>query len=128
MVRALAKHFGCASEFTLQMLGGKWKTAILCLLKEGGTLRYGQLRKFLPPRLSDKMFIQRLKELEALGLIAKSATPGSRATRYRLTERGNSLRVVLTAIYHWGDRHAAAYGVKCDNPVRAARESGMGKK
>ncbi len=127
MVRALAKHYGCASEFTLRMLGGKWKTAILCLLKEGGTLRYGQLRKLLP-RLSDKVFTERLKELEALGLIAKSATPDSHAARYRLTERGHSLRAVLTAIYQWGDRHAAAYGVKCDNPVRAARESGIGKK
>ena len=128
MVRALAKHYGCASEFTLRMLGGKWKTAILCLLKEGGTLRYGQLRRFLSPRLSDKVFIERLKELEALGLIAKSATPDSRARRYRLTERGDSLRAVLTAIYQWGDRHAGAYGVKCDNPVRAARELGLGKK
>ena len=104
MVPALAKHYGCASEFTLRMLGGKWKTAILCVLKEGGTLRYGQLRKFLP-RLSDKVFTERLKELVALGLIAKSATPDSHATRYRLTERGDSLRTVLTAIYQWGDRH-----------------------
>ena len=127
MVRALAKHYGCASEFTLRMLGGKWKTAILCLLKEGGTLRYGQLRKLLP-RVSDKVFTERLKELEALGLIVKSAAPDSHATRYRLTERGDSLRAVLTAIYQWGDRHAAAYGVKCDNPVRAARESGLGSK
>ena len=127
MVRALAKHYGCASEFTLRMLGGKWKTAILCVLKEGGTLRYGQLRKFLP-RLSDKVFTERLKELEALGLIAKSTTPDSHATRYRLTERGDSLRTVLTAIYQWGDRHAVAYGVKCDNPLRRAREAGLGKK
>jgi DNA-binding HxlR family transcriptional regulator len=65
---------------------------------------------------------------EALGLIAKSATPDSQATRYRLTERGDSLRVVFTGIYQWGDRHAAAYGVKCDNPVRAARKLGFGKK
>ena len=127
MGRSLAKHFGCASEFTLRMLGGKWKTAILCLLKEGGTLRYGQLRTFLP-RVSDKVLTERLKELEALGLITKSATPDSHAMRYRLTERGDSLRGVLAAIYQWGDRHAAAYGVKCDNPVRAARQAGLGKK
>lgn len=127
MARALPRHFRCASEFTLKLLGGKWKAAILCLLKEGGTLRYGQLRTFLP-RLSDKVLTERLKELEVLGLVVKSAAPGSHSTRYRLTERGDSLRAVLAAIYQWGDRHAGVYGVKCDNPVRAARESGLGKK
>lgn len=121
MVRALPKHFGCPAEFTLQVLGGKWKTVILCFLKEGA-LRYGELRTVLP-RLSDKVLTERLKELEAAGLIAKGGTPGSHSSRYRLTERGESLRVVLTAVYQWGDRHAAAYGVKCDNPLRAAGRS-----
>lgn len=122
MVRAFPKHYGCPTEFTLQVLGGKWKTVILCFLKEGA-LRYGQLRAFLP-RLSDKVLTDRLKELEEAGLIAKSSAPGLHASRYRLTERGESLRVVLTAIYQWGDRHAAAYGVKCDDPLRAAARSG----
>jgi len=126
VIRALTKRFGCASEFTLRILGGKWKTAILCLLKEGKALRFGQLRTFLP-RVSDKVLTERLKELEALGLIAKSASSGSPSRHYRLTERGESLRVVLTAIYQWGDRHAAVYGIKCDNPVRAARKAGLGK-
>ena len=127
MANGLAKHFGCATEFTLTMLGGKWKTTILCLLKDGGTLRYGELRKFLP-RVSDKVLTERLKELEAIGFVAKTATPGSNSTRYRLAERGESLRAVLAAIYQWGDEHAAAYGVKCDNPVRSARKLGLGKK
>lgn len=90
-------------------------------------MRFGQLRTFLP-RLSDKVLTERLKELEDLGLISKGALTGSHSTHYRLTERGRSLRTVLTAIYQWGDRHAATYGVSCDNPVRAARRSGLGKK
>jgi DNA-binding HxlR family transcriptional regulator len=121
VVRALPKHFGCPTEFTLQVLGGKWKTVILCFLKEGA-LRYGELRTFLP-RLSDKVLTERLKELEAAGLVAKSGTPGSQSSRYRLTERGESLRVILSAVYQWGDRHAAAYGVTCDNPLRATGRS-----
>ena len=120
MVRTMPKHFGCPAEFTLQVLGGKWKTVILCFLKEGA-LRYGQLRTFVP-RLSDKVLTERLKELEAAGLIAKGSPAGSHS-RYRLTERGESLRSVLVAVYQWGDRHAAAYGVKCDNPLRLAGRS-----
>jgi DNA-binding HxlR family transcriptional regulator len=117
LVRTLAKHFGCPTEFTLQLLGGKWKTIILCYLKEGD-LRYAELRSFMP-RLSDKVLTERLKELEMSGLIARSAGRGSPVVSYRLTSRGEALRGVLTAIYQWGERHAAAFGVKCDNPLRA---------
>jgi DNA-binding HxlR family transcriptional regulator len=121
-VQRLPRHFGCPTEFTLQLLGGKWKTVILCYLKEG-PLRYGELRAFLP-RLSDKVLTERLKELQQSGLISRSAAPSSNAARYRLSERGEALRSVLAAIYHWGDRHAAEFGVECDNPLRAARKPG----
>lgn len=90
MGRALPKHFGCPSEFTLELLGGKWKTIILCFLKEGA-LRYGELRKFMP-RLSDKVLTERLRELELSGLVTRSAS-SSRVTTYRLTERGEALRL-----------------------------------
>jgi DNA-binding HxlR family transcriptional regulator len=108
----------------LQLLGGKWKTVILCYLRRG-PWRYGQLRAFLP-RLSDKVLTDRLKELEKSGLISRDAAPGSRKTTYRLTERGEALRTVLAAIYQWGDRHAAEFGVRCDNPLRAASRRVMG--
>lgn len=120
MVRMLPKHYGCPTEFTLQLLGGKWKTIILCYLKEGPQ-RYGELRAYMP-RLSDKVLTERLQELASSGLIARSAARGSAATSYRLTSRGEELRSVLTAIYQWGDSHAAAFGVKCDNPLRAGRQ------
>jgi DNA-binding HxlR family transcriptional regulator len=116
VVGMLSKHYGCPTEFTLDLLGGKWKTIILCYLKEGA-LRYGELRAFVP-RLSEKVLTDRLKELEASGLIARSTGRGSNAASYRLTSRGEALRSVLAAIYHWGNRHATAFGVKCDNPLR----------
>jgi DNA-binding HxlR family transcriptional regulator len=117
LVRRLAKHYGCPTEFTLQLLGGKWKTVILCYLKEG-PWRYGELRGFLP-RLSDKVLTERLKELEAAGLIERSGSgTGAQSVRYGLSARAESLRGVLTAIYQWGDRNAATYGVQCDNPLR----------
>ena len=39
MANRLAKSFNCSTEFTLQVLGGKWKTVILCHLSVG-PLRY----------------------------------------------------------------------------------------
>jgi DNA-binding HxlR family transcriptional regulator len=123
VVRRLTKHYGCATEFTLHLLGGKWKTIILCFLKEG-PWRYGELRSFMP-RLSDKVLTERLKELEASALIERTGNGGAERMRYRLTARGEALRSVLTAIYQWGDKHAAAYGVQVDNPLRGRkRKSG----
>lgn len=119
MVRRMTKHYGCATEFTLHLLGGKWKTIILCYLKEG-PWRYGELRSFMP-RLSDKVLTERLKELEGSALIERTGAGGADAARYRLTTRGEALRSVLTAIYQWGDRHAAAYGVEVDNPLRGRK-------
>ena len=119
MARVLAKRFGCPTEFTLQLLGGKWKTIILCYLKEGA-LRYGELRALMP-KLSDKVLTERLKELEDSGLIARTAARRSPRATYRLAARGEELRSVLTVIYQWGYRNAEAYGVVCDDPLRNRR-------
>ncbi len=122
MVRRMTKRFGCATEFTLHLLGGKWKTIILCYLKEGAW-RYGELRSFMP-RLSDKVLTERLKELEVTGLIERSGGGGTDAVRYRLSARGEALRGVLSAIYQWGERHASAYNVEVDDPLRGRRRKG----
>jgi DNA-binding HxlR family transcriptional regulator len=120
VVRALQKHYGCPTEFTLQLLGGKWKTIILCYLKEA-PMRYAELRSLMP-RLSDKVLTERLRELEACGLVERGRAASASVSRYRLTSRAEALRSVLTAIYQWGDRHAAAFGVVCDNPLRGRRK------
>jgi DNA-binding HxlR family transcriptional regulator len=119
LVRRMTKHFECATEFTLHVLGGKWKTIILCYLKEGAW-RYGELRSFMP-RLSDKVLTERLKELEVSGLIECSGGGAADAVRYRLTARGEALRSVLTAVYQWGERNAAAYSVEVENPLRGRK-------
>jgi DNA-binding HxlR family transcriptional regulator len=110
MTRVLAKRFGCATEFTLEVLGGKWKTIILGYLKERD-LRYGELRAMLP-KLSDKVLTERLRELEKAGLITHG-----KSSLYGLTERGHSLRRVLTELYTWGEAQAGAYGVVYDQPL-----------
>jgi HxlR-like helix-turn-helix len=64
MGKKLPRFFHCPTEFTLHMLGGKWKTVILCFLKER-PCRYAELRKLLP-KLSDKMLTERLHILRHL--------------------------------------------------------------
>src|SRR5690349_4336160 len=108
MAKKLVRQFGCPSEFTLHVLGGKWKTVILCYLKQQ-PLRYAQLRKLIPT-LSDKMLTERLADLVARGLVVKKRGSGS-STRevYTLTPMGKSLSAPLTELYRWGQKHAAGF-------------------
>ena len=117
MAKKTANNFHCATEFTLDVLGGKWKTVILCYLKQR-PCRYSELRKLLP-RLSDKMLTERLRELCARGLVVKSKARNDAAGgNYALTDKGNSLRQVLGHLYRWGLNHADDFGVTVGEPLR----------
>ena len=116
MTNRLAKSFNCSTEFTLQVLGGKWKTVILCHLSVG-PLRYAELRKLMPA-LSDKVLTQRLHELTDAGLIARTRSTNGQAETYALAAKGRSLSSVLKQLYDWGEAHAAAFGVTVGHPLR----------
>jgi DNA-binding HxlR family transcriptional regulator len=98
-------------ELTADVIGGRWRSVILSRLKEG-VHRYGELRR-LVPGISEKMLSQRLRELEADGLISRrdlgTAAPH---VEYDLTEEGQSLAPVLQALYDWGVARAARTGVE----------------
>ncbi len=117
MGNRLAKSFNCPTEFTLQVLGGKWKTVILCYLKLG-PLRYAELRKLIP-QLSDKVLSQRLRELTEAGLVERGKPGGDRSDVYALAARAQSLSVILTELYSWGDANAAEFGVTVGHPLRS---------
>jgi DNA-binding HxlR family transcriptional regulator len=121
MANRLAGSFNCPTEFTLQVLGGKWKTVILCYLKIGPR-RYADLRKMIP-NLSDKVLSQRLRELIEAGLVEHSkstrSADGDRSEVYALSARGESLGQILTELYAWGDTNATAFGVKVGHPLSA---------
>jgi len=117
MTKKLAKRFNCPTEFALEVLGGKWKTVLLCYLKER-PCRYRELR-LLVPRLSDKVLTERLRELVERGLVARRKEDGrASAVAYSLTPRGQSLRRLLTELYAWGEQHAASFGVEVGEPLK----------
>ena len=43
--RKLEKDIRCPLEYGLEIFGGKWKSRIICVLAEKGTLRYSGVRK-----------------------------------------------------------------------------------
>ncbi len=103
-------HFSCPVELSLAVLGGKWKTVVLAHLK-GGPLRYSDLRARIPS-LTEKVLNDRLRELQAQGLVSrrKAGRRGSPST-YELTRRGRSLGPVLQALHDWGAEAAPSLAV-----------------
>jgi DNA-binding HxlR family transcriptional regulator len=105
----MSKHYHCAVELAVDVIGGKWRPVILAHLKEG-VHRYGELRRLIPD-MSEKMLAQRLRELQEEGLVERIER-GTRPARveYRLTEEGWSLAPVLQALYDWGTARAERTG------------------
>jgi DNA-binding HxlR family transcriptional regulator len=113
--KRLATYYHCPTEFTLAVLGGKWKTVILSYLKER-PCRYAELRR-LVPRLSDKILSERLRDLTRSGLVARHEPTGSRTYTYFLTARGRSLSELLQQLYAWGVKHSGSFGVRVGAPL-----------
>ena len=105
----MPKRYSCPVELTVDVVGGRWRTVLLSHLKEG-VHRYGELRR-LTPGISEKMLSQRLRELEADGLVSRrdlGTVPPH--VEYELTDEGLSLAPVLQALYEWGVERAARTG------------------
>ncbi len=100
--------FECPVEAVLSIIGGKYKPIILYHLIEK-TLRFGELKKFLP-QATPKMLTQQLRELEADGLIQRkvyAVVPPK--TEYSLTEFGKTLTPILTNICNWGREYLSDF-------------------
>ncbi|WP_042407461.1 winged helix-turn-helix transcriptional regulator [Streptacidiphilus carbonis] len=121
------QRFYCPVELTLDLLGGKWASVVLAHLKEGAH-RYGALRRRMPGT-SEKVLVQRLRALEAKGLVERREITGTGvgavpAVEYRLTEEGLSLAPVLQAMYTWGEQRAARTGARIEPVPVTAPEGG----
>jgi DNA-binding HxlR family transcriptional regulator len=95
----------CSIERSLQILGERWS---LLVLREvfAGRHKFAEIQSSLG--VASNLLSGRLKLLVEEGVLYTQTyqEPGSRARQsYHLTEAGNDLRVVLTALQQWGDRH-----------------------
>lgn len=92
-------HFHAAIE----LIGKRWTGAILCALTEG-PLRFGELVRAVPG-ISDRLLSQRLRELEAEGLVERDVKPGTPVhVTYSLTEKGAELGPAIGELKAWAKR------------------------
>ena len=124
MAKRLPKRYSCPTEFTLAVLEGKWKSALLCCLTKQ-PCRYGELRRLMPG-VSDKMLSSRVRSLVQLGLVVRQHPSGRPSVQtYALSPLGYTLSEVLRELSSWASEHAATFGVQlgaCPRALPAASD------
>ena len=84
----------------IELLGKRW-TGLILLVLMTKPLRFNEMAEQLEV-VSDRMLSERLKELEAEGVIARCVYPETPVRiEYRLTEKGKALAPVIEAIGEW---------------------------
>jgi DNA-binding HxlR family transcriptional regulator len=101
-----AQRPACCSLYhhAIELVGKRWTGAILLVLLDG-PLHFSGIRQ-LVPELSDRLLSERLKELEAEGVVERRVLEGSPVrVEYSLTEKGRALEPALTALKDWAREH-----------------------
>lgn len=95
----------CSIEYTISIIGGKWKPVIIWHLGVDGILRYNQLKKLMPG-ITHKMLSQQLKELEQERLVnRKQYNQIPPKVEYSLTEKGDTVIPILEMMHKWGEEN-----------------------
>jgi DNA-binding HxlR family transcriptional regulator len=90
-----------AFQTAVEVLAQPWSPLILNVLQQG-PLRFSEIRERARGP-GDKVLSQRLKDLEARGLISREVDPGPPVrVSYELTDGGRAFGEVAEAIERWG--------------------------
>jgi DNA-binding HxlR family transcriptional regulator len=88
----------------VELVGKRWSGAIISVLLEGGAMRFSEIAQAIP-QLSDRLLSERMKELEARGVVTRHVDPGPPVkVLYELTDMGRSLEPALVALKSWARR------------------------
>lgn len=103
------KHSELCPRFhtAVELIGRRWTGALIRMLLDG-RLRYSDLKTAVPD-ISDRMLSERLKELEAEGIVIRIVTPDTPVrVEYELTDKGRALEEPLRALGDWASAWVAA--------------------
>jgi DNA-binding HxlR family transcriptional regulator len=94
----------CGLDVALAVMGGKWKPMILYHLQHGPR-RFGDLKR-LVAGISEKVLIQQLRDLQAVGVLVrhdyKEVPP---RVDYTVTPFGMTLVEALMPLCYWGTKN-----------------------
>ncbi len=94
---------GCGLKKVLDIVGGKWKIMILCVIDNREVVRYGELTRAIAG-ITNTMLANSLKELEADGLVLRKLYDEMPVrVEYSLTKKAKSLIPILLEMKKWGE-------------------------
>src|SRR3954452_7581630 len=94
----------CCSLYhrAVELVGKRWSGAILLVLMDG-PLRFSEIRQLVPD-LSDRLLSERLKELEAEGIVERTVIDDIPVrVEYALTDKGKALQPAVRALKSWAN-------------------------
>ena len=87
----------------VELIGSRWTGAVIQLLLQG-RMRFAELRDAIPD-ISDRMLSERLRELEAEGIVERLVIPETPVrVEYELTDKGRALELPLAAVGKWAEQ------------------------
>ena len=95
----------CGLKKVIDIVGGKWKIMILCVMDNEGTIRYGELRRRIFG-ITNTMLANSLKEMEEAGLVErKQYMEMPVRVEYSLTKKAESIVPILLELKRWGEKN-----------------------
>ncbi len=106
MEKKRSYYEGCAAAHALDLVGERWALLVVRELLLGPK-RFTDLRDGMP-NVSPNVLAQRLRDLEAIGVVVKHKLPPPAASQvYELSNWGRELEPVIMALGRWGVRSPA---------------------
>jgi DNA-binding HxlR family transcriptional regulator len=96
---------GCCPLYheAVELVGRRWTGAILRVLMDG-PLRFSEIAQAVP-ELSDRLLSERMKQLEARGMVSRRVLPGPPVrVEYSLSRMGRELQPALSELERWANR------------------------
>jgi DNA-binding HxlR family transcriptional regulator len=97
-----ARRECCCSAYhrAVELIGKRWSGAIVFVLMDGA-LRFSEV-KLLVPDISDRLLSERMKELEAEGIVQRRVIDEMPVrVEYRLTAKGRALEPAVRSLKVW---------------------------
>ncbi|CAM3173287.1 transcriptional regulator, HxlR family [Lactobacillus bombicola] len=85
------------------IIGKKWNGLIISSLCDGEYMRFKDLASCVEA-CSDRVLVERLKELERENIIKRLVDEKTKIISYSLTKKGEELRPVFDQIHGWADK------------------------
>lgn len=104
------KYPTCPVDYSVALLGGKWKLPILHVLVKKNILRFKEMEREIDG-ITPKMLSTQLRSLESDGLIHREVFATVPPTvEYSLTKIGLSIKPMIGELEKWGLYHQS---LKC---------------